>query len=122
MSDVVTPAQIERRLKDLSNAVDDAHNELVQTETDYHNIKAKYELAMAKSRILLASKSAPNGKNYTVGEREDMAIVENEALHRTMASVEALVKASRANTNRLKVQVEITRSIGTSVRTSLDLA
>jgi hypothetical protein len=121
MSDVVTPAQIERRLKDLSRAVDDAHNELVQAETDYHNIKAKYELAMAKSRILLASQSAPNGKNYTVGEREDMAIVENEALHRSMATVEAMVKASRANTSRLKIQVEITRSIGTSVRTSLDL-
>ena len=121
MSDVVTPAQVERRLKDLSNAVDDAHNELVQSETDYHNTKARYEIAMAKSRILLASKSAPNGKNYTVGEREDMALIENGELHKNLAIFEALAKASRANTSRLKVQVEITRSIGTSVRTSLDL-
>jgi hypothetical protein len=35
---------------------------------------------------------------------------------------EAAVKAARANANRIKTQVEIARSIGTSVRTSLDLA
>jgi hypothetical protein len=35
---------------------------------------------------------------------------------------EATVKASRANTSRIKTQVEIARSIGTSVRTSMDLA
>ena len=121
MSDVVTPAQVERRLKDLSKAVDDAYSELVVREHDYHEGKARYEIAMAKSRILLASKSAPNGKNYTVGEREDMALIENGELHKNLAIFEALAKASRANTSRLKVQVEITRSIGTSVRTSLDL-
>jgi hypothetical protein len=37
-----------------------------------------------------------------------------------MATVEAMVKASRANAARLKTQVDIARSIGTSVRTSMD--
>jgi 4-hydroxy-3-methylbut-2-en-1-yl diphosphate synthase IspG/GcpE len=35
---------------------------------------------------------------------------------------EAIVKAARANASRIKTQVEIARSIGTSVRTSLDLS
>jgi hypothetical protein len=93
----------------------------VEIETIYHGIKADYEIAMAKSRMTLATKSSPTGKNYTVGEREDMALVENEELHKDLAILQAKILATRANTNRLKMQVDIARSVGTSVRTSMDL-
>ena len=92
----------------------------MQAEQAFHQQTAEYEVAMARSRISWASKSSPTGKNYTVGEREDLAIIENEELHIQMATVEAMVKASRANAARLKTQVDIARSIGTSVRTSMD--
>lgn len=119
-SDVVTPQLIERRLRDLSHEVDESHDDLVNVESKYHQLKAAYEVAMARSRMKYASVSSPTGKNYTVGEREDLAIIENEELHIQMATVEAMVKASRANAARLKTQVDIARSIGTSVRTSMD--
>jgi hypothetical protein len=119
-NDVVTPQLIERRLRDLSHEVDESHDDLVNVESKYHQLKAAYEVSMARSRIKYASISSPSGKNYTVGEREDMATVENEELHLQMATVEAMVKASRANAARLKTQVDIARSIGTSVRTSMD--
>lgn len=119
-SDVVTPQLIERRLRDLSHEVDESHDDLVNVESKYHQLKAGYEVSMARSRIKYASVSSPTGKNYTVGEREDLAIIENEELHIQMATVEAMVKASRANAARLKTQVDIARSIGTSVRTSMD--
>lgn len=121
VSDIVTPAMVEQKLRGLSKEVDEAHKALIETETSYHTIKADYEIAMAKSRMTYATKSAPNGKNYTVGEREDMALIDNEELHKALAIVQARVLASRANTNRLKTQVEIARSVGTSVRTSMDL-
>ena len=121
MNDIITPAMVEQKLRGLSKEVDDAHRTLVEIETNYHNVKADYEISMAKARIAFSSKSSPNGKNYTVGEREDMALVENEQLHKSLAIVQAQVLASRANTNRLKTQVEIARSVGTSVRTSMDL-
>jgi len=111
---------IERRLRDLSHEVDESHDDLVNVESKYHQLKAAYEVAMARSRMKYASVSSPTGKNYTVGEREDLAIIENEELHLQMATVEAMVKASRANAGRLKTQVDIARSIGTSVRTSMD--
>jgi len=117
---VVTPVQVEARLKDLSKLIDEAHNDLVDAEAVYHRHKADYEIAMAKSRMLYAMKSAPSGKNYTVGEREDMALLENEEMHQTVAGDEAIVKANRANVARLRVQVDIARSIGTSVRTGMD--
>jgi hypothetical protein len=121
MSEIITPAMVEQKLRGLSKEVDEAHKVLVEVETIYHSVKADYEIAMAKSRITLATKSAPNGKNYTVGEREDLALVQNEELHKDLAIIQAKILASRANTNRLKMQVDIARSVGTSVRTSMDL-
>lgn len=121
MSEIITPAMVEQKLRGLSKEVDEAHKVLVEVETNYHAIKADYEVAMAKARMTMATKSSPTGKNYTVGEREDMALIENEELHKDLAIVQAKVLASRANTNRLKMQVDIARSVGTSVRTSMDL-
>ena len=119
---VVTPVQVEARLKDLSKLIDEAHNDLVDAESAYHQHKADYEIAMASTRLSLANKSSPTGKNYTVGEREDMALIENREAHRIVAGDEAIVKANRANVARLRVQVDIARSIGTSVRTGMDVA
>jgi hypothetical protein len=121
MAEIITPAMVEQKLRGLSKEVDEAHKVLVEVETIYHSVKADYEIAMAKSRITLSTKSAPNGKNYTVGEREDLALVQNEELHKDLSIIQARVLASRANTNRLKMQVDIARSVGTSVRTSMDL-
>lgn len=122
MSQVVTPQQIESRLYVLSKEVDEAHQGLVDTEREFHELTAYYEVDMARSRILLASKSSPTGKNYTVGEREDMALVENAETHFKIATIEAQVKAARANVQRLKTQVEIARSMSASVRSSMELS
>jgi hypothetical protein len=119
---VVTPEQVERRLKELSKLIDQAHDQLVTAEKDFHISKAEYEIALAESRIKFASVSSPTGKNYTVGEREDMAILEHQNKHRMVAVAEAVVKANRANVARYRVQVDIARSIGTSVRTGMDVA
>jgi hypothetical protein len=122
MNQVVTPAQIEARLYALSKEIDDCHTELVEAEAAYNRIKSDYEITMARSRMTYASKTSATGKNYTVQERDDLALLDNEGLHMQIGFAEATVKAARANANRIKTQVEIARSIGTSVRTSLDLA
>ena len=121
MSDIVTPAMVERRLYDLSKEVDTANTELGMAEAQYLTAKAKYEVEMARSRLENAYKSAPNGKNYTVGEREDLALVANASLHMEMATAEITVRASRANAQRVRTQVDLARSIGTSVRTSMEV-
>ena len=122
MSNVVTPAQVEARLKELSKIIDEAHAELTIAEHNYHRNKADYEVAMARTRMEFSMKSSPTGKNYTVSEREDMALLENSDMHRVVAVDEAIVKASRANVARIRVQVDIARSIGTSVRTAVDIS
>ena len=121
MTQVVTPAQIEKRLYDLSKEIDSSYKDLVEAESEYNTVKAEYEIAMARSRMEYAAKSAPTGKNYTVAERDDMALLDNAELHLAVAVIEAQVKAARANAIRIKTQVEIARSIGTSVRTSMEI-
>lgn len=121
MSQVVTPQQIESRLYALSKEVDQAHQDLVECEADFHKTTAEYEVSMARSRIAFAGKSSPTGRNYTVTEREDMALIENAEQHYAIAITEAKVKAARANVSRLKTQVEIARSMSASVRTSMEL-
>jgi len=121
-SAIVTPAQVEARLYALSKDLDSIQKELEEQEDTYYITKAHYEVALAKSRMSYAVKSAPNGKNYTLQEREDLALIENQDLHFRLAQAEALVKSGRANAARIKVQVDITRSIGTSVRVSMEVA
>jgi len=121
MAQIVTPQQIEARLYSLSKEIDGAHEELNQCESEYHAKKSEYEVSMARTRISYASKSSPTGKNYTIQERDDLALLENETLHFEANIIEARVKAARNNVARLRVQVDLTRSMSASVRTSMDL-
>lgn len=121
MAEIITPAMVEKRLHTLSKEIDEAHHILIGIETRYNAVKGQYEVAMARSRMKYATTSSPTGKNYTVQEREDLALLDNEELHQELGIIDAEVKAARANTARLKIQVEIARSVGTSVRTSMDL-
>jgi hypothetical protein len=120
-SNVVTPAQVEARLYELSKELDDVQKYSEQVEKTYFETKAAYEIGLAKTRMKYASISNANGKNYTVQERQDLALIENEQLHFQMASIDATVRAVRGNISRIGKQVDIARSIGTSVRTSLEI-
>jgi hypothetical protein len=121
MTQLITPQQIEARLYGLSKEIDVAHGELNKCESDYHAKKSLYEVSMARTRMTYASKSSPTGKNYTIQERDDMALLENETLHFEVNVIEARVKAARNNVARLRVQVDLTRSMSASVRTSMEL-
>jgi hypothetical protein len=105
----------------LSHEIDDSHSQLIEAESHYYSIKAQYEVALARTRLSFAKRTTPAGKNYTVGEREDLAILENEDLHLRLAGAEALVRGARANAQRIRTQVDIARSVGTSVRTSMEV-
>ena len=118
---IITPQMVENHLRKLSKEIDEAHTELQEAESYDLSCKAQYEIALARTRLDLARRSSPSGKNYTVGEREDMAIIENDSLHLQLASAEAIVKGARANAQRIRTQVDIARSVGTSVRTSMDI-
>jgi len=115
---MITPAKVEARLIELSKEIDDCHVDLVKIENDYHITKAEYEIAMAKSMLKIAHSEL----KMSIAMKEAQALVDNEELHLKIAGLEAQVKAVRANANRLKTQVDITRTISVSVRTEIGLA
>ncbi len=122
MTEVITPAQVENRLFNLSLEIDKAQEQLDRAEEQYVTTKAQYEISIAKARIALAGEVGSNNKALTATEKEDKALVANEDMHLIVASAEILVKAARANVSRIKTQVDITRSIGSSVRSSMEVS
>jgi hypothetical protein len=113
----ITPEMIERRFIYLARLGDEAFEELRSAEMNYQSTTAAYELAMAESRIMLSNISKPNGKNYTVDEREDNALIDNKEKYLAHSIAEAIVKAARANVKRIEMQVGINQSTGTNIRT-----
>ena len=114
---MITPEKVEARLYELSKEIDAAHDELVSAEKFYHNTKAKFEINIAHSRVKIGLANM----KLRVGDVADKALVECEEEWRELQIAEALVKGARANANRVRTQVDIARSIGTSVRASMDI-
>lgn len=114
---VITPADIEKRLMNLSRDLDSVFEDLVNAERSYHKNKATYEISLARARMEYAT----GVTKYRVQEIEDLALLEVEELHHVLAEAEVLVKAARANVNRIRTQVDIARSVGSSVRASLEV-
>lgn len=109
-----TPQEIEKRLFFLSKEIDEVQNALTDAETNYIKLKGQFEIGMAKTRLSLVAK-------MTQGEREDRALTTNEDTYLQLNSAEVLVKALRQKMANVKTQVDIARSIGSSVRASMDL-
>lgn len=112
---MVTPVAIENKLIALSKEVDESHRFLIEAEKDYINAKTDYELASAKARLSYGK------EKMRVKDVEDQALLLCESQYRTLSIADVSVKAARANATRIRTQVDIARSIGTSVRASLEL-
>jgi hypothetical protein len=112
---LVTPQAIENRLATLSKEIDDAHSFLEKAEHGYHRAKTQYEIAIATARLSYGS------EKMRVQDVNDHALLSCRDEFTALNEAEAIVKAARANATRIRTQVDIARSIGTSVRASLEI-
>jgi len=113
---MITPEKVETRLYELSKEIDVAHDDLVKAEQVYHRMKAVFEITIAQHRLTIGV----SNMKLRVGDVADRALVASEKEYIELQTAEALVKAARGNAARVRVQVDITRSIGTSVRASME--
>ena len=113
---MITPDHVETRLYELSKEIDSAHDQLVEGEKQYHTNKAIFEIAIARARLYVSS----HYPKLRVGDIADRALIQCEKEWIDLQTAEALVKAARGNAQRIRTQVDIARSIGTSVRASMD--
>lgn len=114
---IITPVRIENRLIELSKEVDAVTAGLSKAEMDYHKAKSAFELAIAEARII-------TGRSFSkmrVQDVADTALLQCQNEFQTLQLTEAMVKAARANAQRVRIQVDIARSIGTSVRASMEI-
>lgn len=112
---MVTPQAIENRLTTLSKEVDEAHKFLEGAEMSYHKAKTEYEIEIAHARMKLSN------EKMRVQDVQDSALLAVQDYYRVLNMSEATVKAARANATRIRTQVDIARSVGTSVRASLEI-
>lgn len=121
MTNLVTPAQVEQKLRELSREYDAAHKQLEDAEIGYAAAKSEYEIAIAKARMAIGQRALEAGRKVTVQEKEDEALIQCADLYTAHNASEAVVRAARANATRLRTQIDIARSVGTAVRAALDL-
>ncbi len=121
MSDVILPGHVDRRLINLSKELDSACEELFKAEREYMDAKTAYEIASAQARMKVKQSAIERGVKVTVQDCDDESLLAcRDELTRLNVS-EALVKSARANNARLRVQIDIARSVGASVRASMDV-
>lgn len=113
----ITPERVENRLYELSKEIDEAHEELSKAELRFHQTKTAYEVAIAKARIEVGT----TFQKMRVQDVADTALLQCAEEYNEAQIAEALVKSARANAQRVRTQVDIARSIGTSVRASMDV-
>lgn len=113
-----TPAQVENRLYELSKEIEEAHLFLDESDAEYTNAKMDYEIATAKSMLRPAN---PELK-LTVIQRQHQALLENEAAYRALEIGEQKVRSAKANVARLRIQVDIARSISASIRNEMSVS
>ena len=114
---IVTPQSVEKRLLELSKEIDEVQKFLGESEAEYYQAKSTCEIAMARERIEIGK----SGLKFTVQEKEDLAVSICADYIVRLAECEAKVRAARGNANRVRTQVDIARSVGTSVRSALDI-
>jgi len=122
MNKIITPADVEAKLISLSREYDEAHASLEQAELTYANAKSLWEINSARMRLSIAARALDSGRKITVQERDDEALLRCQDELSALNNAEAVVRASRANTQRLRTQIDIARSVGTSVRAAMDMS
>lgn len=122
MNRVMTPAEVEMKLISLSRELEDAHGKLETAETDYGKAKPEWDLEVAKTRFSVRARANEAGRKMTVQEIEDEALILCELQYVAFCAADAMVRVARANVSRIKVQIDIARSVGTAVRAAMEMA
>jgi hypothetical protein len=83
--------------------------------------KTAHDIAAATQRMRMKQIMIETGQKPTVQEIEDRALLAYRDELTALNAAEGIVKAARANSARIRVQIDIARSVGASVRAAMDV-
>lgn len=118
MSEITTPQQVERQLVNLMSQLEMATAELAEARTTVEQADREYKNALARARLSLAG-AVPK---LTVQERADKALLMCDEQFIALGAAQVALSVCRDEIYRIKQQLDATRSLGTSVRASMDFA
>jgi hypothetical protein len=111
----LTPQDVEIKLHNLAEELEDVYLELKEAEYAFYTSKTALEVGKARSLLLSL------GDKMTVAERDAHVTVECESfIHENNVAL-AMVNAGRKNFDRIKTQIEIARSQSSIIRTALEM-
>lgn len=119
VNSIVTPMQVERNMHLLYDEIDGIPAQIKEAEEAYALAKVAYEIAEASAWM---NAVAPGGGKLTVGERERIATLATEPQLRALLLADATRKAAQANATKVRVQADLIRSMGASMRSSMEMA
>jgi hypothetical protein len=109
--------EVEERMLALSDELDEAQDILTQAEVRYAEAKHHCDLAMAQARLRIMNEE----RRTTEQQRKDEAFLTCKQEDWALSMADAGVRAARSNVFRIRTQVDIARSLGTSVRSSMEV-
>lgn len=115
----VTPVMVEQYMLKLQKENAEAYRMLRDAEFEFAKAHAALTVGTAKAR-LLARRTAGFDKTWLADDRVAYIVDQTEDLIQAEAFAEAQVKAARAHMQKIRTEVDLIRSIGTSVRVSME--
>lgn len=114
----VNPAQVEQQMLQLLKDNRAAYDELRMCEAEFEKRSSDWEIH--KARAYLATFASE--EKWTEARRSAYAVSKCEDARLLLGAATARVKAARAKVAAIKVEVDLVRSVGTSVRSSLEMS
>jgi hypothetical protein len=116
---IITEEMINRRLVYLAQRIDEAYDIMGNADKDWTNKDIAHDLAMAKSRGVLSMSKNANDKPYTIPEKDDAALAQNEDSFTAVKIAEQVLRLARENVKRLETQQSNIQTISSNFRTAI---
>jgi hypothetical protein len=117
MRETITPAEVEARLVQLTDELDEAQDLLAAAEMEY--AKAEYEnrQGLAEARLRIGNED----RRTTDQQRKDEAVILCKSQDWNFVMADARVRIARSTVFAIRTKIDVARSLGTSVRSAMEL-
>lgn len=117
-----TPARVEKNLMDLYFESDRLTQEIKKADSAWVEKDHLAKVAAAQSRLEIKARAIELGVKLTVQEIEDQSFIRVRDQLLAAATAESELRVIRAQIRSNENKVGIMRSVGTSVRSSIELS
>src|SRR5213592_1086005 len=115
--DTITPMEVEKRLLELTDELDEAQDLLARAEIDFAEAEYRNRQALAEARLRIGNEE----RRTTDAQRKDEATVLCKRQDWDFVMADAKVRIARSTVFAIRTKIDVARSLGTSVRSAMDV-